>query len=526
VQEVAPPELTLRFSEPVELKLGAISVFSCSGTRVDTGEPHHTADGDREVAVSLPSLAPDLYLVTWGVISADSHPIRGSYSFRIGQGSVDTSGCAEGAAANRNDAVGITFGVFRFLLYAGLALLIGGMTFLVAIARGTSAVRITRVLVWVGWFVTLISTVGVLLLQGPYVTHVGLTKAFDTSLLGDIIDTRFGHFAVARLVLLFLALPFIIFEQRYSARKPLPLVWFVGAIGVALLLSATPGLAGHAGTGDWTWLAIPMDAIHVAAMAVWMGGLVALIASALGGGFSGGLRHALIRFSAIATAALIVLLITGVFASWRQVGFKIDNYLDTSFGNMLLSKLAVVVGLIGVAAISRSIVRKRQAAPLDAPDSAIAAIDERTVEGLRQSVGVEVFLGVVILMITALLVQSIPARSAAVPKLFEATVEAGDGADAMKIDVSVDPARVGTNAVHFTTYDVAGKSLTVQEITASISNADEGIEKLEIPLDRAGPDHFINEAFPIPVKGTWKMEIHVLKSRFDDTTAFVDVPIY
>ena len=126
-----------------------------------------------------------------------------------------------------------------------------------------------------------------------------------------------------------------------------------------------------------------------------------LIVSALGGGFSGGLRRALIRFSALATTCVVVLVVSGLFASWRQVGFSVDGFTSTAFGRILLGKVGIVIGLVVLAAVSRSIVRRRRAAPLDAPDTVIAAVDEQTVSGLRRSVGGEVLIGVLVLALTA-----------------------------------------------------------------------------------------------------------------------------
>ncbi len=82
------------------------------------------------------------------------------------------------------------------------------------------------------------------------------------------------------------------------------------------------------------------------------------------------------------------------------------GYTSTDYGKLLLVKVAIVVGLVGLAAISRGIVRRRRAAPLEAPDSAVAAIDERTVAGLRRSVGGEVLVGVAVLVLTTLLVNA------------------------------------------------------------------------------------------------------------------------
>jgi copper transport protein len=381
------------------------------------------------------------------------------------------------------------------------------------------------VLVWIGWLVTVVATIGAVMLQGPYVAGTGLGDAVRWSVVSEILSTRYGHMAELRLALLLVAVPLLVWERRVSERRPLPIVWIVLASALGLVLSATPGLAGHAATGSWTVLAVPFDAIHVAAMSVWFGGLVALIVSALGGGFSGGLRRALIRFSALATTCVVVLVVSGLFASWRQVGFSVDGFTSTAFGRLLLGKVGIVVGLVALAAVSRSIVRRRRAAPLDAPDTVIAAVDEQTVTGLRRSVGGEVLIGVLVLALSALLVQAVPARSDVTPQLFDQTVTAGRGSSEVQVNVIVDPATVGPNAIHVTTFKPDGTSMVVRDITGDLSLPAQGIDKLPANLQRAGGNHFISENLPITIAGAWKLVIHVLVSGFTDVAAVFDVPI-
>jgi copper transport protein len=262
-------------------------------------------------------------------------------------------------------------------------------------------------------------------------------------------------------------------------------------------------------------------------MCVWFGGLAALVVSALGGGFSGGLRRALVRFSALATGCVIVLVLSGLFASWRQVGFKLDGYLHTSYGNMLLVKVGIVVVLVAVAGVSRSVVQRRRAAPLDAPDSAIAAIDERTVTGLRRSVGGEVLLGIAVLIATTLLVNAQPARSALTPALFSKTVPAGSGPQAMLVNVIVDPAKNGVNAVHVYTQNPNGTDLTVRSMTGDFYLQ---AQKLRVPanLTKAGPNHYLTNSLLLTAPGTWQFVLHVgrvLDGQLRDTAAVVNVPI-
>ncbi len=522
----APSQLSLTYSENVEVSFGAIRVYTCAGTRITTDAPGHTPTSDHTVVVKIPKLAPGVYLVAWRVISADSHPVNGTYSFRVGPGAPPSvNGCATETNAKSSKIVGVLFGIARAGVFAGLALLIGGAVFLVLIARRSSAARSTKATIWVGWTVLVLATVVGLMLQGPYAAGAGIGDAVKWSIVRDVLHTRFGHVTEVRLLFLLAALALLPFLRAFD-RDRRPPIWLLGTGAVvAVGLAGTPGYAGHAATGDFTMFAVPLDTIHVLAMSVWLGGLVVLLLAALGGGFSGGLRHALTTFSRLAFWCVVVLVGSGVFASWRQVGFHLRGYTATSYGHILLVKLAIIVGLIGLAAVSRSIVRKRHSAPLDAPDSAIAAIDERTVAGLRRSVAGEVVLGLAVLAVTALLVNAQPTRSALAPKLFSGSVSAGSGASAMTIQVTVDPARVGLNQIHIYTLTPKGANLNVRNITAKLVD---GNTSVPANLEKAGPNHYLTNSAAIPTKGTYQMLVEVEQSidgRVVDTAGVLNVPI-
>ncbi|HVJ97053.1 MAG TPA: CopD family protein, partial [Acidimicrobiia bacterium] len=513
--------ISLHFSEPVELSLGSVRLVTCAGKAVSTGAPEHGATDSDVVVRDIPDLANDTYVVLWRVISADAHPVHGAFSFTVGTEAQNLAGCNT-AEVESSTSVGFLFGVARTLLYVGLALLIGGVVFWLAIAFGTTAARRARVIAWIGWWTTLVATISGLMLQGPYAAGTGLGDAVKWSVIDGIIDTRYGNVAVQRLVLMAAALLVLLLLGRADARKRpgTPLLVIAGIVGV--LLSSTPGRAGHAATGDWTWIAIPLDTVHVAAMAVWFGGLVALIATALGGGFSGSLRRALSSFSRIAFWCVVILVITGVFASWRQIGFDVEGFTDTSFGNILLVKLVLVAILIGLAAVSRRVVRARVSADLDAPDSVVAAIDDRTVKGLRWSVAGEVFFGVTVLIASALLVQAQPARTALEPKLFSTEVTAGTGANQMLVDVTIDPAQSGANTIHVYTLTPQGETLPILRISGDFVN---GQDRISADLVRGGSNHYVNENLLIPGAGEWTLALHIFRAEIGDTAIAIKVPI-
>ncbi len=522
----APTQVSLTYSENVEVSFGAVRIYTCAGKRVTTGAPHHSPDSARTVLVSVPKLDNGVYIVSWRVISADSHPVQGTYSFRVGPGAAPSvNGCSAETTATSSKTVGVLFGFARGGVFAGLALLIGGAVFLLLVSAGTSAQRSTRRATWIGWIVLAVSTVAALMLQGPYAAGSGIGDAVKWSVVRDVLHTRFGHVTEVRLLLIIAALALLAVLGPVMRGRRAPIWWIVAGAAVAAGLAGTPGFAGHAATGDFTIFAVPLDTIHVLAMSVWLGGLVVLLIAALGGGFSGGLRRALTTFSRIAFWCVVALIGSGIFASWRQVGFRVRGYTSTSYGHILLVKLAVIVGLVGLAAISRSIVRGRRAAPLDAPDSAIAAIDERTIAGLRRSVAGEVVLGLAVLAVTALLVNAQPARSALVPRLFSGSVTAGTGANAMTIEVTVDPARVGLNQIHIYTLTPKGANLTVRDISAKLVD---GNTSVPAGLEKAGPNHFLTNSAAIPTAGKYQMLVEVTRivdGRIVVTAAVLNVPI-
>ncbi|MGX1755668.1 copper resistance protein CopC [Streptomyces lydicus] len=123
-----------------------------------------------------------------------------------------------------------------------------------------------------------------------------------------------------------------------------------GGVIVAAGLAATWALAEHASTGLQTAVAMPVDVLHLLAVAAWLGGLAALVVSLYWGPPVE--RRAVRRFSRIAFGSVLVLVATGVYQSWRQVG-SWRALTDTTYGWLLLLKVGLVVVLVGIAGVSR-----------------------------------------------------------------------------------------------------------------------------------------------------------------------------
>lgn len=528
---IPPKQVELTFSENVEISLGSIELFNEKANRVDIGAPHHSAASDHSIVASIPHLGNGAYVLTWHVISADSHPVHGAFTFTVGRSSVNAQGLATRleAQGNGNKTVGVLFAIARAVEYAAIALLIGAAVFSAAIRPHGRRRSRADALVWVGWILLFVSTVAALLLQGPYGGALPLSQITHVSVVRAVLQTRYGHLIEVRLVLLLAVLPlFFVVRQTWRPRW----WWWALATPLGLAIAATPGLAAHAATGTFTDFAIPLDTLHVTAMSVWLGGLAALALTVLD--HDPDARRSADHFSPVALSSVLVIIATGVFAAWRQVGWSVDAFRHTSYGNILLVKIAVFIVLLALAAWSRRIVRARRPVTL----SAAAVTDSTTsspkkgepadpeVRNLRWSVGGELVFGIAVLVITAMLVNAQPARSAlSLPYSTEFREPT------MLIDLLISPAKSGPVDLHVYTLAPSGGNLFTPSITAQMSLPSKGIAPLEVPLVRAGPNHFLacagpvtqvgptatcKDKFSIPFSGKWLIVIRALRNEFDE----------
>ncbi|MFV0128961.1 copper resistance protein CopC [Streptomyces sp. HMX112] len=362
VVATAPQRVTLTFSEQIALGDDAIRVLEPSGKRADTGEVRDMCSGSViRYGVDLRAGLPDgTYTVAWHAVSADSHPVSGAFTFSIGAPSTTTVALPEQPTGG--GLVGVLYGVGRYASYAGFVLLVGGAAFVLACWRRGAAVRPLQQLVVRGWLTLTAATLALLLLRAPYTGSGELGDAFDLGALRSVLETKTGAALTSRLLLLgaaalFVAVLFGAYARRGDDEDPRDLTFglAVGGGVVATGIAATWALSEHASTGVQPGVAMPVDILHLLAMAAWLGGLAALLVALYREPSIEG--SAVRRFSRVAFGSVLVLAATGVYQSWRQVG-SLSALTGTSYGRLLLAKVALVAVLVGVAWASRRWTRR------------------------------------------------------------------------------------------------------------------------------------------------------------------------
>jgi putative copper resistance protein D len=307
-------------------------------------------------------------------------------------------------------ALGIAF---RFVhLAASLGLL--GAAFAPLLAgrsdRSTAATWESRVvrLARACALVALVSGFGTLALQTIRLEGRMAALADPAALARVFLDTQAGFVWILRAGLLVVLLAFLVVRLTIAS----PLDW-LAARGEALLLGGIAlGLAataGHAAAVEPnTWQAIGADALHLIAAGVWLGGLLpfALLLAAAGREAGADARPfavlALRRFSTLALASVIVLAGSGIVTSTIHVG-TIPALLGTTYGRLLLAKLALLIPLIGLGAFNRIRVLPRLSG--DA-----VTIGRPAMSRLATTMAAETVVAMLVLVIVAAMTSTPPAR--------------------------------------------------------------------------------------------------------------------
>lgn len=124
------------------------------------------------------------------------------------------------------------------------------------------------------------------------------------------------------------------------------------AASLLLLFALVRASMGHAGEGGYLTMVMLAEAVHFIAIGVWTGAVLVSGWFVLGGASVQGLTLASIgryldAMSGAAMAAVIAIIVTGMYSAWHRVGSG-DNLMHTQYGWTLMGKVALVVGAIGL----------------------------------------------------------------------------------------------------------------------------------------------------------------------------------
>ncbi|MGE0253813.1 MAG: copper resistance protein CopC [Alphaproteobacteria bacterium] len=500
VLDNAPETITLRFNEPVTPV--SVRLISAAGTEAGAG----SEATDTTVAIRPGgSLAPGTWFVSWRVVSADAHPVSGTFAFAVGQPSAHLAS----PATDRGSGWAVLVVANRAIMTAALLLLAGGIGFLAVVRRQNEAA-------WRHFRPGLATMAGVasvtlalgIGLQGALLADVPASAFFDPATWHLGASSTRGSAGMLALAGVALVIAGLYPPAGWPGRA-------IATAGAGCMMASFL-LSGHTASAQPRWAVAPALLAHVGLAAFWLGSLLPLLSEM---GRNEGERAGLVeRFSRLAVVAVPVLVVAGAVLAAIHFGWT-RPVLSGSYGMLLLAKVSIVAAMVVLAAINRY-----RLMPRLHMESGGAA------RHLRLTIGGELTLGLLVLAVTAALSQSVPPRAHVAgnmsvthvvhdaPRIATASLRGFHATATLGTDDN------GGDVLEFRFFGADGSPLRAAEATIRLSSPGAGIAPLTqtVPIGSGGAARLTGQALAMP--GPWRIRAEVLISDFDRLAFEMDLP--
>jgi copper transport protein len=509
----APPEVRLTYSEPVAPRFAIVSVTDAAGRQVTSGQPAAAPGAPQTLVTPLRRVPEGWYLVFWRVISADGHPVRGAFTFAVGPNpgpppQFRVPSLSETATTTR-------LLVARWVVFLSLLAALGLFVLRALVARPVAravrgcSLRPLNIAFAVAVAVALVAIPVYVVL---FTAQFTLRSVWD---LGNIVpaarSSGFGRdfldlelvlalFAAAAAAALFVDRP----EREQRSVTELLALPAALAAGVGTLL--LPALAGHAGQKSPRGLSLPLDAAHLAAAGIWLGGLIGLVVFWLSVGRearAAALAFVVPRFSALAFASVLLLIGTGIGQSLLELP-TLATLWQTSYGQALLWKIGLLSAALLLAAVNLARTKPR----LQARDASAPLLLRRLVQGEIVFVTAALF--------AAGVLASLPPPSSALARVQDVAARVGPGPVSKavskgpyRVRVRVTPNRAAVANDFSVALTRAGVPVRGAEVVTKFDMLDMEMGEQSYRFRELRPGLFAKSAPALVMVGHWALQFEV-----------------
>ena len=529
--EAAPGEVLLEFNEDLDSNFSSVRLLDANNAEVAPGPGSIDPTNARILRLPLPALQKGSYTAMFKLRSSvDGHTTEGAIPFGVGV-IVTTSflpppGTPEPAMClpAPQDALA------RWLNYAFALVAFGGLPFALLVWRPayraaraeklrpeqeaadaalTNTIRWTAV---IGGALFVLANGFFLLTQAATGADVSLVQALGDPLF-SLLATRTGILVLARIALTVVLLVVVARLPLAGAGSSLP--WRVAcALGGAALL--TISLGSHGAASAQPLIAVPLDWLHLVAMVVWLGGLIPLIAAiGWGRGNEKGivLRDLIPRFSRLALLSVGVLVLTGSYSAWLQIG-RLDIIDQTTYGQAFVFKLLAfsVLLVLGYVSLRRLTPQLRQRGNQAAPAFGVTT-------------RIELAIGVFALLCVGVMTSVAPSRVAwsEQERLGMAQTASTGNVDLI---LRVAPAVIGDNELAVDVIDRRpGAEAKPAKVLFNFGMI--GMEMGELQTEAASNngERYVTRGSYLSMGGRWQIGVTLRRAGFEDITHTFEMDI-
>ncbi|MFL5921847.1 MAG: copper resistance CopC/CopD family protein [Gaiellaceae bacterium] len=509
----APPEVRLRFSEPIEARFAIVSVTDAAGGQVTDGDPSTVPGSPQTLVTPLRRVPESWYLVFWRVISADGHPVRGAFTFAVGPNpgpppQFQVPSLSETATTTR-------LLVARWVAFLAVLSALGLFVLRTLIARPVT--RAVRGCSLRSLNVAFAVAVGVALVAIPIYVLLATAQFTLRSFwdLGNVVpaarSSGFGRDFLDLEVVLALfgstaAAAIYVDRPEREQRSVAELLALPAALAAGIAVLLLPALAGHAGQKAPRGLSLPLDTAHLAAAAIWLGGLIGLVVFWLTVGRAGraaALAYVVPRFSAVAFCAVLLLIGTGIGQAFLELP-TLASLWQTSYGQALIWKIGLLAAALVLAAVNLARTKPR----LEGGDASAPLLLRRLVQG-------EIVFVVAALFAAGVLASLAP-PSSALARVQDISARVGPGPvselvakDPYRVHVRVTPNRAAVENAFSVSLTRNGRPVRGAEVVTKFDMLDMEMGEQSYRFRELRPGVFRRSAPALVMVGHWALQFEV-----------------
>ena len=519
-------EVSVIYSEPVEIDFSSLKVFDSNGDQIDNKDTKYYL-GEESLIVTTPPLEDGVYTVTSKVLSkVDGHLVDDAFIFGVGDVTIEIF---SDSPKSIYEVLFFPEAASRFPGLVGQTIILGAVIASMLI-WGTQNKRLIKNeiekvnSIHHGKFMTL-TGIGLMAVFASNIAMLAVqTLRLETSVF-EAIQTTFGTSWLIRMIITIILLGIWFWLDR---RKQTTIKNQIPMLFLALALIGTTSIIGH-GAASGEFAAVALDYVHNLVAAIWIGGIIYFVFALLPT-FSkldkipkDQMSLVIIpRFSMAFIIAIGVVIITGPTLMWileSDVGIITQSI----YGKLIIAKISIAAIMIGLGSFFQFKVQR-------SGELSIGTKSFSVHEKLKRSLKIDAALGIILLGVVALLANgTLPAGE--IQKVDAQEVVYGfrtmEFSENAKFDIQIIPFTTGTNTILVKISDFENNQLSdAEQVKVKISNPQKNISPIEVQMIKTSKENMPLEfegELTFGFSGQWQIEVEIQRTQNANESVMMDL---